>query len=167
MSAPIGNKFAIGNSGKEKDFDSPGELDIFIDEYFEWCDNNPIPVWHSQLDKTTGSPVSIPTIRPYTVEGLSRHLGVTRQTLLNYQKREGYEEFFDVIKRAKERITEQRVEMGTLGVFKEGFTKFLLINNTEYVDRVEQKNTNQNLNYNTGLTTEEIQQISKALENDC
>ena len=167
MPAPKGNQFALGNSGREKLFDSPGELEIFVQDYFNWCDDNPINVWHTQLDKHSGSPVSMPTQRPYTVEGLARHLGVTPQTLLNYQKREGYEEYFAVIKCAKDRITEQRVEMASLGVFKEGFTKFLLINNTDYVDKAEQKVVNQNINYNTDLSKDEIQQISKALEDDC
>lgn len=167
MSAPKGNKFAIGNSGREKDFDSPGELEIFIDEYFEWCDSHPINVWHSQLDKSTGSPVSVPTQRPYTVEGLALHLGITRQTLLNYQKRDGYDEFFDVIVRAKQRITQQRIELGSVGVLKENFVKFLLVNNDDYVDRSEQKNTNHNTNLNAPLTKEEVVQYSKMLENDC
>lgn len=167
MPAPIGNKFAIGNPGREKDFDSPGELSIYVDGYFDNCDANPIRVWHTQLDKNTGLPVSMETQQPYTVEGLARHLGMTKQTLLNYQKKEGYEEFFDIIRCAKDRITEQRVKLGTLGVFKEGFTKFLLINNSDYVDKVEQKVTSHNTNYNAALTPEEIQQISKALDDDC
>ena len=38
---------------------------------------------------------------PYTICGLALHLGLTRQTLINY---EGKEEFFDTIKKAKLRV---------------------------------------------------------------
>lgn len=38
--------------------------------------------------------------RPYTISGLSLFLGVTRQTLLNYSRKE---EFFDTIEAAKQR----------------------------------------------------------------
>lgn len=39
--------------------------------------------------------------KPYTMSGLAYHLGVDRLTLLNYSKKE---EFFNTVKRARERV---------------------------------------------------------------
>lgn len=163
MSAPKHNKFALGNSGKSKTFTSPKKLEACISEYFNWCTDNPIRVVNGNYE---GVPIYVDTVRPYTIEGLAEYLETTRQTLLNYQKEAGYEEYFDIITRAKEKVTRQRIEMGTVGVFKERFTKFLLINNTDYVDKVEQKTTNHNINHNVVLTPEEAREYDKALEND-
>jgi DNA-packaging protein gp3 len=168
MAAPKGNQYALGNEfgGVDKIFDSPGELQTFIQGYFDWCDNNPLYTWHSQLDKSTGSPVKIANQRPYTLEGLATHLGITSRTLRNYKNREGYEEFFPVIMWAKQVITNQRIECATIGAFKEQFTKFLLINNSdEYVDKVEQKVTNTNYN-SEPLTKDQIKEISDALDGE-
>lgn len=168
MPAPKGNKFALGSelNGRDKLFESPGELKIFIQEYFDWCDANPINVWHSQLDKASNLPVKVPTQRPYTLEGLATHLGISSRTLRNYRLQEGYEDFFPIIAWARQVITTQRVENGSIGSFKEGFMKFLLINTTDdYVDKVEQKVTNHNYN-SQPLSKEEIKQISDALDSD-
>lgn len=141
MGAPVGNTYALCNSGKAKKFSSPEELQQSVDGYFAEMDANPIKIWHSQLSKADNLPVAIPTQRPYSIEGLALSLGLTRQSLLNYQKEEGYEEYFDIITYAKEKITQQRIELASVGVLKENFTKFLLVNNTDYVDKSETANS--------------------------
>ena len=52
-------------------------LEIAIRDYFEWCDNNP---WLKQVgyDKE-GIPITIPKKRPYIIEGLCAHIGISRQ----------------------------------------------------------------------------------------
>lgn len=168
MAAPKGNKFALGCelNGIDKIFDSPEQLKNFIQEYFDWADNNPIYTYHTQLDKVTGSPVKIANQRPYTLEALAEHLGITARTLRNYKNREGYEDFFPIIIWARQKITNQRIEYGSLGAFKENFVKFLLINTTDdYVDKVEQKVTQTNLN-SEPLTKDQIKEISDALDGE-
>lgn len=167
MPAPKGNKFAINNSGRGKDYDSPGELAIDIELYFEDLRQRPIKMWHTQLDKKTGEPVQIQVERPATIEGLCAWLKVDRKTLLNYQKQEGYEDYFHIIDDAKRRITQSKTEGALVGAYKENFTKFLLINNSDYVDKVEQKVTQTNTNYNSEpMTPDEMKQIGDALEKD-
>jgi hypothetical protein len=61
-------------------FKTPKEIEKKINAYFDECDK-------------TGD--------PYTITGLALSLGATRQTLLNYEEREG---FFDTIKKAKTRV---------------------------------------------------------------
>lgn len=141
MPAPIGNTFALGNSGLSKQFSSPEELKQYIDQYFVECDNNPIIKQDFiKSGEMAGEIIDLKTQRPYTVEGLCIHLGIDRKTLLNYQKRKGYEEFFHVISQAKRRITDQYVSLGLSGGYNASLVKFLLSNNTEYKDKVEVDN---------------------------
>lgn len=167
MAAEEGNKYALGNSGRAKQYETPDQLQADVDDYFQWCDDNPIEIHHTTIDKDTSAPYKVKTQRPYTIEGLALHLKMSRRGLLNYQKEEGYQEFFHIIEGAKDKITLQRVELASVGVFKEGFTKFLLINNTDYVDKTEASVKNTNTNYNSeALTPEKIKEINKALEDE-
>lgn len=105
----------FGNKFSKKKY-KPEELEEAINEYFEKSET-------------------------WTVEGLARHLGVVRATLHHYQHNEGYEAYSHLIDEAKERIRERMIVKALKGEYKEGFTKFILINNSDYKDRVEQHNT--------------------------
>lgn len=73
--------------------------------------------------------------KPKTIEGLASHLGVVRETLFKWEKED--EEFAPIIKRAKERISEDMIIRALSGEFKEGFVKFLMTNNHDYKERQE------------------------------
>jgi len=138
MAAPKGNKFAIGNSGKPKKWETPQELQKDIDAYFEWCDNNPIKITYpSQIDKKTGKPLVYNEKRPYTIEGLCEVLECERATLINYEKREGYEDYFYTIKKAKMKIQRDKVERGITGTGTASVIIFDLKNNHGYKDKQE------------------------------
>lgn len=130
MAAPVGNKYAIGNSGRAKKFSSPEEFQQFVDEYFQWCDQNPIT--EQNWVGKNGDQVFKTKQRPYTIEGLCLHLDIDRQTLLNYQNRKGYEDFFDIITRAKRKITQNNITYALTGEYNARLVQFLLSNNTEY-----------------------------------
>ncbi|HEY5588404.1 MAG TPA: terminase small subunit [Candidatus Paceibacterota bacterium] len=163
MAAPKNNKFAIGNSGREKMFTDLLHLASEIASYFDWCDENPLI--EQQWVGKEGIEVHKKTQRPYTIEGLCNVLNCSRQTLLNYQRQEGYEEFFDIIICAKRKITDQYVTFSLGGAYNANLAKFLLTNNSEYKEKTEVENTN--INYNTEVTKEEAKAISDALENEC
>lgn len=166
MPAPLGNSFAIGNSGREKTFNTPEELEKYINEYFDKIDSNPILTkdWVGR----DADEVYREMQRPYTVEGLCLHLNIDRKTLLNYQKADGYEEFFHIITRAKRRITEQMVTFSLAGGYNAGLAKFLLTNNTEYKDKSEVAQSGSLTLVNSQpMTHEEIKAINQALENEC
>ena len=74
-------RIIVGGNRKYKNAE---EMKLIIDEYFDICNNNR---------------------RPYTVSGLARHLGLTRKTLLEYQKKYGGE-YAVIIEDAKTRIEE-------------------------------------------------------------
>jgi DNA-binding XRE family transcriptional regulator len=111
-------------------FKSVEELEERIAGYFFQCDNRIVEV-HS---KTVGvQEMNKPA--PYSVEGLCGHLGVTRETLLNYEKEEGYEEFFDTIKKAKAKILANLMDRGLDGENSTPMTIFNLKNNYGYADK--------------------------------
>jgi hypothetical protein len=93
MAAPKGNKNAIGNNGGRPPlFNSPDELQLKIDEYF----NNPPDKRTVVFEKGT---VELPV---YTIAGLAYHLGFeSRQSLYSYEDKI---EFCYIIKRARLRI---------------------------------------------------------------
>ena len=128
MVAPKNNKFAIGNSGREKIFKTPDDLKVAIDAYFETCDGRIQQVY----DKVKQTVVDIKKQIPYTIEGLCDVLDCDRHTLLNYEKEEGYEEFFTTIKRAKNKIQRNKLERGLDGDSNPAVTIFDLKNNHKY-----------------------------------
>lgn len=137
--------FKIGNDGRSKKWETPEELQKDIDAYFDWCDNNPIKQIHnSQIDPSTKKPLIYDVQRPYTIEGLCVFLECDRLTLLNYEKREGYEPFFNTIKKAKMKIQQNKVERGLTGNAPASITIFDLKNNHGYKDKQE-IDTNQNI----------------------
>ncbi len=132
-------QFIIGNPGREKIFITPKELEEYIKKYFDECDNNPFK--KTEFHGKDAEECIVPIPRPYTIEGLSVHLGITRQALLNYEKKEGYEPYFNVVTHAKDFIKQRLVEAAIAGITKESFSKFLLINSSDYADKSEVDHT--------------------------
>jgi hypothetical protein len=130
MAAPKGNKFAIGNSGKPKQWQTVEELKADIDQYFQECDSFVRTVYDKRKQET----VEVSSPIPYTIEGLADTLDCDRDTLLNYEKKKGYEEFFGTIKRAKLKIQRNKVERGLMGIAPAATTIFDLKNNHGYKD---------------------------------
>jgi len=80
MSAPIGNKFALGldNSGRPPLYESPEQLFQKANEYFEYCISNKEKI---------------------TITGLALYLGFeSRQSIYDYAEKE---EYSYIIKRAQ------------------------------------------------------------------
>lgn len=99
---------------KNRKYKNAEEMKVLIEQYFSSCNE---------------------VRRPYTISGLARHLGLTRKTLLEYQKKYGGD-YADVIEDAKTRI-EEFVEAC---LFKPGIatgTIFNLKNNFGWNDKQE------------------------------
>lgn len=109
MSAPKGNKYAIGNNGgRPPVFASPEALSDACNEYFIYIQGE----FHTEKKKQknpdsgrmkeTDVKVWDRPSEPATVTGLALFLGfASRQSLLDYEKQE---EYSGIIKRAKMRI---------------------------------------------------------------
>lgn len=131
MPAPKGHPL-WGNPLKPKKY-SPGEFWERACAYFEWCDANPwqkveqkkgntvVPKGTKLTQKTLremlNGTASLPTQRPYSIEGLCSFLNINLQTFYNYESREGYETYFDVCARIRQIIDNQHFEGGMVGAF--------------------------------------------------
>ena len=94
MAAAVGNKYALGNRGGEKNlkFPSVEELQTKIDAFFDSC---------FEIDAETGKKIQV---EPFTITGLALALNASREVLMNIQDgtSEGYtKEHRDTIVRAK------------------------------------------------------------------
>lgn len=99
-----------------------------------------------------------------TVERFAAEQGVSVQTLHNWTKK--HPEFLEAFTRARQLQVDMLVQNGLLGHTKEGLTKFLLTNVSDYQ---EVKHVQQNVRDLTledavasGLSDEELERIAKA-----
>jgi len=102
-------------------FHSSEELQEKIDSYFAYCDARTTV----QYDKY-GKPYVVSCPRPYTLSGLADFLDCSRQTILNYSKKDNY---FCTILRARrkcEKFAEEQLFEGN-----DRGAKFSLANNHE------------------------------------
>lgn len=158
MSNKDDNQLNVG--GRPLLFTTPEELAEKIDAYFADCDPHPVQVVYYdyptktelvtrkngneeeiEVEDRTQKPVeriewAISEQKPYTITGLANFLGTSRETLINYEKRDG---FFDTIKGAKDRV-EEYWENQLLGAHATG-PIFNLKNNYGWRDKTETDHT--------------------------
>lgn len=103
--------------GSPLKFKTIEELQLKIDEYFDHCDNKTKNIHSEKLGD-----MIVPDPEPYAMSGLAYDLGVCRQTLINYEHRDG---FLDTIKKARNRV-EADIERRMNG--KDTFTPGLIFN---------------------------------------
>src|SRR5574344_655238 len=117
------------------------ELELFqkkTDEYFKMCDEKE---------------------KPYTITGLCLYLDICRDTLIEYEKREG---FIDTIKRAKNKVENYVEENSLMGKLNPTVSIFNLKNNFGWKDKTEIE-TNQNIKVDNpykNLTEEELKKLA-------
>lgn len=105
------------------------EAKKIIDDYFDWCDNRTKTIY----DNKTGNEVVINWPAPYTMSGLARRLGMSRETLVQYGKKE---EFSDTITCARERVQED-IEVRLMETRNEKGAIFNLTNNFGWKNKSE------------------------------
>lgn len=121
-------------NGRPPIFKTAEEMQKVIDEYFQWCDDRAIKIYDdkTQTEKMISSPA------PYTMSGLARRLGFSRETLSNYKEKTG---FLDTIKAARDRVEEDvESRMNDKHTFTAGLI-FNAKNNFGWKDRSEVENT--------------------------
>lgn len=122
----IGNKFWQQRSkhGRDKLFATPELMWEAACGYFEWCDDNP---WFKneaiKSGDMAGTIVSVPTSRPYTIEGLCGYIDCNKvyfnhfeNTLTNKKDIKSID-FSKVITRIREVIYRQKFEGASIGAF--------------------------------------------------
>lgn len=114
--------------GRPLKYKTVEELSKAIDEYFDYCDNRIQQVYSKKSDGV----IEIINSAPYTMSGLAYAMGIDRDTLLNYSKKE---EYFGTIKSARDKVhsdVEQRLmENNARGAI------FNLKNNFGWKDKTE------------------------------
>lgn len=96
---------------RPRKFKNPEDMQAAIDAYFEDCDKRGAP---------------------YTVEGLCCVLEMDRRALFNYGTKEGYEEFFPTVKKARRKIDARTMEGAMMGKYQSAVSIFLMKNNMGY-----------------------------------
>lgn len=139
MAAPLD----ASKGGSKLKFKTAKELQDVIDEYFRWCDNRTKNVYIKEAGDNV--PISFPA--PYTMSGLARRLGITRQTLVNYGNREL---FFDTVREARDKVQED-VETRLMETTNQSGAQFNLKNNFGWKDKTEQDLTTNGESLNTAL----------------
>ena len=99
--------------GRPRKYSSPEEMQELIDKYFEDCDENQAPK---------------------TIYGLANALDLTYERLWEYQ---GYEEFSELIKRAKQKIIQEVEEEGRKSTTNPAFRIFWMKNVAKWADKQE------------------------------
>lgn len=137
--------------GRPLIFKSVEELQEKIDEYFDWCDNRTKSIYIKEL----GDNMEVSAPAPYTMSGLARRLGIDRDTLLNYSKKE---EFFGTIKAARERVQED-VETRLMETSNQSGAIFNLKNNFGWKDKTE---VDTNISGGLSLDGKQAEQLLRA-----
>jgi hypothetical protein len=166
MSAPIGNKYAIGNNGgRPPKFDSPEHLMEECEAYFKYIEGEfHYETEEIQVDgkfKVVDKVVWDRYSEPATITGLTLYLGFSdRGSLDDYEKKE---EFSHIIKRAR-KLVEHNYEKRLHGDKNTG--AIFALKNMGWKDKTEVENTNLNFN-SEPIPAERIKQVSNDLEDEC
>ena len=111
--------------GRPKIFNDVKEVEEKINAYFNYCEEKE---------------------KPYTMSGLAYYLGISRQTLVNYSNQD---QFFDTIKKARDRVQMQLEENALSNKANPTFTIFNLKNNFDWKDKIEHSSSEvENINKN-------------------
>ena len=115
----------MGEVGRPRAFKSVEEVEEKINAYFNYCEEKE---------------------KPYTMSGLAYYLGISRQTLVNYSNQD---QFFDTIKKARDRVQMQLEENALSNKANPTFTIFNLKNNFDWKDKIEHSSSEvENINKN-------------------
>lgn len=114
-----GDANPVGRPSKYND-DLPSDLIKFFDR----------PLYH--IDNETGE--KMPSKMP-TVERWCCNIGIVTSTF--YKWVDEKPEFSSAFKIAKQYQKDHIIQMGLMGIYKEGFAKFVAINCTDLTDKVE------------------------------
>jgi len=90
--------------GRPRKYETVEAMEERIEAYFATCDERVVQMVVG--DKSNKELVDVPRPETYTVQGLSVFLDLSREGLLEYEKRE---EFSDTIKHARARIEANKV----------------------------------------------------------
>lgn len=122
----IGNKFwqLRSKHGRDRLFSSAEELKTAAEEYFTWCEDNPLTKAEAlKSGERAGDIVYVPIPRPYTMQGLCGYLGCNIAYFSHFESSikdkvdEVSKDFSNVITYIREVIYRQKFEGATAGYY--------------------------------------------------
>lgn len=119
--------------GRPRIFETPEQMQEAINEYFADRENRGLS---------------------FTIESLAVALGMSRNTLMTYEKEPTHAEFNDTIKIAKDIVLSDLVDKSMSRDWSTAGCLFNLKNNYNYTDKVEQEITTKSFDFNIELETE-------------
>ena len=119
MAAPKGNNYWQFRNKHGRDFKyTPDALWDEAVKYFDWISNK---VWNKKeaikSGEMAGSLIDIPTQTPMSIESFCLFADIDDQTFRNYEKGEGYEDFFAITTRIRKIIESNQFEGATVGAY--------------------------------------------------
>lgn len=121
-----GNKFwqLRSKHGRDRLFSSAEDMRIAAEEYFTWCDDNPLTKAEAlKSGDRAGEIVFVPIPRPYTMQGLCSYLGCNLAYFSQFESSiknntdNNSKDFSNVITYIREVIYRQKFEGATAGYF--------------------------------------------------
>lgn len=160
MGAPTGNQFwkLRSKHGRDTLFADPELLWQAAEEYFEWCEKNPlIEIDFKGKDATE---VHIPKMRAFTLEGLCLYLGCNTAYFRGFdlKDKDREKDFHTVFTRIYETIRNQKFTGAASGFLN----PMIIARDLGLKDQSEVRN--ENINMNIEPTPEEAARIKEALD---
>lgn len=114
--APKGNQYWRIRSvhGTEPDY-TPQTLMEKANEYFEWCQENPLKREEIVKYRDSHSKDTVNLMRAFTLSGLCNYLDIVENTFRNYEKRKDY---LNVTTRIRQIIKNQKFEGAAAGLLQ-------------------------------------------------
>lgn len=116
MAAPEGNQFwkLRSKHGRDRIIQDPETLSKAADEYFQWCEENPI--LQKDFRGKDADTVYLEHPRVFTKEGLARYLDVNEWRVIS-QLKDVSEDFNRVVTRIEKTIYEQKFTYASVNMF--------------------------------------------------
>ena len=136
----IGNQFwkLRSKHGRNRLFASASDLWDAACEYFKWCDENPW-IKHEAIKSgdMAGQLVSVPTQRPYTLQGLCLYLDCNTKYFYDFKAslKEDEKDFSEILTRIEQTIYSQKFEGAAVGAFNSS----IIARDLGLVDKKENK----------------------------
>lgn len=154
MAAPLGNQFwkLRSKHGRDKLFATPELLWEAACEYFEWCDNNPLP--ETDFRGRDALEVTIPKMRAYTLKGLCLYMDASEDYWKEFRSncKQTAKEFLPVITRIEEIVYTQKFTGAAAGLLNAN----LISRELGLADKMESKNIHIGLPDMSGASDEDL-----------
>jgi hypothetical protein len=155
-------KFAE-NPGRPRIIQTTEQAEAMLNQYFVYLQENPVmkPDF-IRSGEYAGTIVHIPIPRIATIEEFCNFHGFTHKTFSNYEKDEGYKEFFLIFTYIRERIDSYSFAQTSAG----NGNPMLTARKQGLKEKQDITSNNKELSLNLTLNKKEIKQISESLENE-